>query len=162
MPFKSQAQRRFMYANYPKIAKRWSKHTPKNDKLPEYVSECYDYKNTVMTDDKSEAVAFFKLTKSPVPAEIGMVFSMPDADYQYSILRNLSTNMMHKFEDPNKSVKLLGSYGLTPHDVENEMYQQAYEQIEKQHSASKVDDGVREESLEFEALVAKILKIEKE
>jgi hypothetical protein len=35
MPFKSKAQRRFMYANHPKIAKRWSKHTPKGKRLPE-------------------------------------------------------------------------------------------------------------------------------
>ena len=35
MPFKSEAQRRFMYAKHPKIAKRWSKEygSPKN--LPE-------------------------------------------------------------------------------------------------------------------------------
>lgn len=38
MPFKSQAQRRFMYAKHPKIAKKWEAHTPKNAKLPEKVS----------------------------------------------------------------------------------------------------------------------------
>ena len=39
MPFRSKAQRRYLYANYPKIAKRWSKHTPKNKKLPEKVAK---------------------------------------------------------------------------------------------------------------------------
>jgi hypothetical protein len=34
MPFRSQAQRKFMFARHPKIAKRWAKHTPKNAKLP--------------------------------------------------------------------------------------------------------------------------------
>ena len=34
MPFKSQAQRAWMYANKPKMAKKWEKHTPKNKKLP--------------------------------------------------------------------------------------------------------------------------------
>lgn len=34
MPFKSKAQRKWMYANKPKMAKRWSKHTPKNKSLP--------------------------------------------------------------------------------------------------------------------------------
>ena len=34
MPFVSQAQRRWMYANHPKMAKRWEKHTP-NKNLPE-------------------------------------------------------------------------------------------------------------------------------
>ena len=33
MPFKSQAQRKLMYARHPEIAKRWEKETPKK-KLP--------------------------------------------------------------------------------------------------------------------------------
>ena len=35
MPFKSKAQRRFMYAKHPKIAKRWSKKYGKGKNLPE-------------------------------------------------------------------------------------------------------------------------------
>jgi len=34
MPFKSRAQRAYMYIHHPRIAKRWSKHTPKGKKLP--------------------------------------------------------------------------------------------------------------------------------
>lgn len=34
MPFKSKAQRRFMHAKHPAIAKRWEKETPPG-KLPE-------------------------------------------------------------------------------------------------------------------------------
>ncbi len=34
MPFKSEAQRRWMYANKPGMAKRWQDHTSKNSKLP--------------------------------------------------------------------------------------------------------------------------------
>ena len=37
MPFKSQAQRAFMYSQHPDIAKRWEKLTPKGRKLPEHV-----------------------------------------------------------------------------------------------------------------------------
>jgi hypothetical protein len=33
MPFKSEAQRRWMYSNHPKMAARWQKHTGKK-KLP--------------------------------------------------------------------------------------------------------------------------------
>ena len=36
-PFKSQAQRKFMYANDPKMAARWEKETPKGQKLPNKV-----------------------------------------------------------------------------------------------------------------------------
>ena len=39
MPFKSQAQRRYMYATNPKLAKRFEEHTPKGKKLPEYVMD---------------------------------------------------------------------------------------------------------------------------
>lgn len=34
MPFLSQAQRGFMYANHPAIAKRWERLTPKGQELP--------------------------------------------------------------------------------------------------------------------------------
>ena len=37
MPIKSDAQRGYLHANHPKIAKRWEKHTPKGD-LPERVN----------------------------------------------------------------------------------------------------------------------------
>lgn len=39
MPFVSQKQRAWMYANDPKMAKRWSAHTPKGKKLPKHVNE---------------------------------------------------------------------------------------------------------------------------
>jgi hypothetical protein len=42
MPFKSEAQRRWMYATHPKMAKKWEKHTPKGKKLPERVEESFE------------------------------------------------------------------------------------------------------------------------
>jgi hypothetical protein len=36
MPFKSQAQRKWMYATHPKMAKQWEEHTP-DKKLPKKV-----------------------------------------------------------------------------------------------------------------------------
>lgn len=39
MPFKSKAQRRWMYATHPEMAKRWEKHTSKGKKLPEHVKK---------------------------------------------------------------------------------------------------------------------------
>lgn len=38
MPFKSQAQRKWMYANDPEMAKKWEEHTPKG-KLPKKVKK---------------------------------------------------------------------------------------------------------------------------
>ena len=34
MPFKSEKQRKWMYANEPAMAKRWQKETPKGKPLP--------------------------------------------------------------------------------------------------------------------------------
>lgn len=39
MPFKSKAQRGFMYSQHPDIAKRWSKETPKGKKLPAHAAK---------------------------------------------------------------------------------------------------------------------------
>lgn len=37
MPYKSKAQRGWMHANKPEMAKKWDKETPKGKKLPEHV-----------------------------------------------------------------------------------------------------------------------------
>ncbi|MFW9801200.1 MAG: hypothetical protein ACFFFC_00990 [Candidatus Thorarchaeota archaeon] len=39
MPFKSKAQRRFMFAKHPQMAKEWAAHTPKGANLPEHVKQ---------------------------------------------------------------------------------------------------------------------------
>jgi hypothetical protein len=39
MPFKSQAQRGYMYANHPDMAREWEKHTSKEQKLPRKVKK---------------------------------------------------------------------------------------------------------------------------
>jgi len=39
MPFKSEAQRKFMWAKHPKIAKRWAHENPDQKKLPKKVKQ---------------------------------------------------------------------------------------------------------------------------
>lgn len=39
MPFKSLKQKNWMYANKPKMAKKWQKETPKLKKLPKLVKK---------------------------------------------------------------------------------------------------------------------------
>ena len=39
MPFVSDAQRAWMYANKPEMAKEWEAHTPKGAKLPKHVKK---------------------------------------------------------------------------------------------------------------------------
>ena len=36
-PFRSESQRKYLFANKPKIAKEFAKHTPKGKKLPKKV-----------------------------------------------------------------------------------------------------------------------------
>jgi len=43
---RSQAQRKFLHAEHPLIAKRWEKHTPKGKKLPKKVK---NKKNPLMS-----------------------------------------------------------------------------------------------------------------
>lgn len=42
MPFKSQAQRRFMYSQHPKMAREFEEKTPKGSHLPERVEKGKD------------------------------------------------------------------------------------------------------------------------
>ena len=39
MPFQSEAQRRFLYATNPELAKEFESKTPKGEKLPEHADE---------------------------------------------------------------------------------------------------------------------------
>jgi hypothetical protein len=39
MPFLSKAQKKWMFANEPEVAKRWAEETPPNKKLPEHVTK---------------------------------------------------------------------------------------------------------------------------
>lgn len=39
MPFKSKAQKGFMFANMPKTAKKWAKETPSMKNLPKKVAK---------------------------------------------------------------------------------------------------------------------------
>ena len=39
MPMKSKAQRAYLWANDPKVARRFERHTPKNAKLPKRVKK---------------------------------------------------------------------------------------------------------------------------
>lgn len=53
MPFRSQAQRKFLYANHPEIAKRWSAEFPNQGKLPVHVKK--KKKPSLVVDNKIKA-----------------------------------------------------------------------------------------------------------
>lgn len=70
MPFKSQAQRGWMWANEPEMARRWQAHTPKGKKLPEHVTSKKETdmssKEAVIATFTPEKVASL-LAKLPAP-----------------------------------------------------------------------------------------------
>lgn len=39
MPFKSEAQRAFMFAKHPEVANRWAKENPNQGPLPQHVNQ---------------------------------------------------------------------------------------------------------------------------
>jgi hypothetical protein len=39
MPFKSEAQRKYLFAKHPEVAKKFAKDTPKGKKLPEHAKK---------------------------------------------------------------------------------------------------------------------------
>ena len=47
MPFKSQAQRGYLYANEPDVAKEFEAHTPKGKKLPKKIKKKKKKKNSL-------------------------------------------------------------------------------------------------------------------
>lgn len=124
--------------------------------VEESLNECYEYKGIVVTDDKSEASVSFTIDKIP-GAEVILAFDLaPDADYSFGVIRN-SDGSMEQFEDPLAAKKVLKQYGLTPDDVES-MGQESYEAIEDHMERAQQDDGVREESMDFEALFETIIR----
>lgn len=44
MPFKSQAQRKWMHAQHPEMAKKWEAETPPKAKLPKHVAKTKAHK----------------------------------------------------------------------------------------------------------------------
>jgi len=62
VPFKSQQQRKWMYANDPEMAKEWEKETPKGKKLPKYAPKkkkkkksSLDYRSYIVKTAADEA-----------------------------------------------------------------------------------------------------------
>lgn len=55
MPFKSEAQRKWMHANKPEMAKKWEKHTPKGKKLPKKVKKKSSKKKSKKKKTKKES-----------------------------------------------------------------------------------------------------------
>ena len=99
MPFQSDAQRRFMYAQHPGIAKRWAKHTPKGKDLPEKKTDS-DPEET-KANAEQEKKAFVRT----VGLQLGLV---KNANLKSKILKNLVSGLenyaKYTIDKPNETV----------------------------------------------------------
>lgn len=135
MPFKSQAQRRWMYSNYPKMAKRWSTHTPKGKDLPEHVKESFEeivhsreagvltYKHTSVLKNEGRGKVTYGLTTKTDNINVELFYSWspttneqeaPDVEdiiYIKGVIRDLGDEVNKKGieieGEPETSIPLL-------------------------------------------------------
>ncbi len=123
MPFESQAQRRFMYAKDPKMARRFEKKTPKNKKLPERKGKPIRKYYMNKSDGAHMMSAFdsaWSLLKSQPVSPSGKTFSPAELQELRSFV-----NMHAESSDPdmkNRAENILemltqsmsGAYGARP------------------------------------------------
>ena len=151
---KAKAQQKALYAS-----------EADNESLNESeVSSNLEFKSVIPTMDKTEASVFYKVKSDP-GVDLVLVFSLgessEDTDYQYGAIvdRHDVRGRPKKFEDPSAedTVKMLAIHDLTSEEVEM-AGQDAYEQIHQHLSAKPSLKEPYEESLQFEALFAKIIE----
>lgn len=103
MPFKSDAQRKWMFANEPEMAKRWAKHTPKGKKLPKKVREMPHLDADVDVAGKHLHVVDLRIEKYPIPeSEKKRLFR---AFYKTGLVGDLHGDLLH-FK-PDYSVEVI-------------------------------------------------------
>lgn len=175
-----------MYANYPKIAKRWSKHTPKGKQLPERVTESVNVgpnlqfiEGKTIEVNQNKIILSYKV-KSQKAVEIKVVYSLdrpslesvlknkkvswmdiePFIDFSHFVLRdynNVTAKGVDKGIESENPQDIEGHYGLTEEDLDSFVASDAPVQILKYFLKNRVTSVGIEETLEFEKLFAKIL-----
>jgi hypothetical protein len=99
MPFKSKAQQRWMYANEPGMAKRWSDHTSDHKSLPEKAK-----KKKKKREKKAALVALQKLAAvDPISPLLASIAARGD-DSQRTVLQ--------EFGSPESNRAAWGGFGL--------------------------------------------------
>ncbi len=111
-PFRSEAQRRWMWANHPAIAKKWAKHTPKG-KLPARV------KNKLMGGNPSTTPStttsgelIMELPPTPIQPSTPVMFTFTKVEHK--VLGLLSDGLPHprkevfdSFEEPHMALSTM-------------------------------------------------------
>jgi hypothetical protein len=125
------------------------------------INESMDYKNIIITDNKTEASIYYTLTNNP-SVELGLVFNLTkgedgksESDYAFGMIKDGKGNIT-KFEDPLEAKELLSQYGIEPDDIERKG-QESYEIIEDEMNQLQYGDDVKEEAISFNALYNKLI-----
>lgn len=92
MPFRSNAQRKWMYANVPEVAKKWQEHTDKDEELPERVKKAY------IEGFLKRASEYGLLKEAEELLEGGMADGMSDSEFPE---KELSKGVKHELEHVN-------------------------------------------------------------
>jgi hypothetical protein len=125
------------------------------------VNESMNFKNVIVTDNKTEASVYYTLSDNP-STEIALVFNLGkqedsslEADYAFGVIKD-SKGAVQRFEDPLEAKKILKQYGLKPDDIERKG-QESYEIIEDELNQLNSTDGVKEEAVSFNSLYNKLI-----
>ena len=164
MPFKSDAQRRFMFAKHPGIAKRWAAHTPKGKDLPEHVKKAVDAAKATF------APLEIKLPPQPKPLEVTMpapgALATPIGAPSLAKLKAVATRKLASTDEQEPTItegkkvpeaalttffranptpedanihELAEAYGTDPHTLEEQVYQLLGEKLKTSAELSGED-----------------------
>ena len=142
MPFKSKAQQKWMYANEPDMAERWSDHTPDHKSLPEKVKK---KKNRKKKAGDALATAW-EAIKAPVAAASDAITTREnkrrkeEEQLQRAVDRNTRERMARRIAAAR--VPKMGAYD-PPSPLSNrqdDMKEVVYKSLRKQAVAKKLCD----------------------
>lgn len=105
MPFVSDAQRRFMFARHPRIAKRWAEHTPKGADLPEHVKKALARLKIANGDGGEEELEPTITPGKKVPSDALTTFFRANPTPEDAQVHELAE-----------------AYGTDPHTIEEQIY----------------------------------------
>jgi len=100
MPFQTDAQRRFMYAQHPGLAKRWAKHTPKGKDLPEKKTDSDPEETKALTEHEKKA-----FVKDVWQMQLGLINN--DYNVKNATARRFFSRLA-KLYNPNAAAPLFG------------------------------------------------------
>ncbi len=167
MPFKSDAQRRFMYAKHPRIAARWQKETPNKD-LPEKVGGLLCDNGGAMLSELLYAARSKPVSIKNAACGITLPKRKPVTDKDRVVIAGLSELYKRALVDPamdeqrkqDLHIQQL-QFAEDRHDIELQKMQLELQQkqqqfeLQQQHSQAEMEAKQNEMAMKQQALQSK-------